>query len=53
MDICVGHSPAKVLNRKHKHPSSGGRLGNIYSLKLIQRTVEAAGDPEVIDNLAH
>jgi len=42
-DICVGHSPAKVLTRRHKHPSSGERRGNIYSLKLIQRMVEADG----------
>ena len=31
----IGHSPAKVLTRRHKHPSSGERRGNIYSLKLI------------------
>jgi hypothetical protein len=52
-DICVGHSPAKVLNGRHKHPSSERRSENIYSLKLVRRTVEADGDPEVIDNLAH
>ena len=52
-DICVGHAPTKVLNRRYKHPSSGERIVNIYSLRFIQRTVEADGDPEVIDNLEH